>query len=395
MRLPRAAGGSIVAGTAVKLLAFVVPAAVMLAACVLDLGDLTGGSRDGGATGGASASASAASTGTGGAGNAGSSASTGGGGVPNGVLDCGPCPGSGCAATTLASGADADGPAGIAVTSDGLYWANRSGGTVMRLAVGGGAPALVAMANGPVAVAVSGSAVAWAAQDGVYGCKVATCATTPLLVEAASVPGAIGGVAFDGLNVFYTDKGSGSTGGTVVACPAESGCPGLVTLGSGYNVPLGIALLDDQVFWTEEGDNNANGAVFQSPKGASGPKQIIASINLPAGVTADGANVYWTEATTTDGKVRRCPSGVGYCDTVDDLATGLAAPRDIALGGGRVYWSNTGDGRVLSCPVTGCGTGAPKVHASGRQGLRNIAVGDTCVFWTDDQNGGSVSKAAR
>ncbi len=311
------------------------------------------------------------------------------------MLDCAPCPGGGCAATAVASAADATGPNGIAVTSEGLYWVNQSGGTVMRLAATGGQPQVLATASGPVAIAVSGGQAVWAAQDGVHGCTVATCAASTVKIVAATVMGSIQAVAYDGQYVFFTDQGTGADDGTAGRCPLLAGCPTPVQLGNSYNAPLGVALYDAQVFWTEQADGNQNGAVYQSPKGGGGPMQVTASINLPTAVAADGADVYWTESTTTGGKVRRCPYTAGYCMNPEDLATGLAAPLDVAVGGGRVYWSDSGDGRVLSCPSSGCGAGAPTVHASGRTGVKRIALGATCVFWTDDQGGGSVSKAAR
>jgi hypothetical protein len=132
-----------------------------------------------------------------------------------------------------------------------------------------------------------------------------------------------------------------------------------------------------------------------SPKGSGGALTVSASLNLPTAVVADSTYAYWTQSTPTGGTVSRCAYGPGYCMTVDDLATGLMAPLDLALGGGRLYWTDSGDGQVLSCPSTGCGTSAPRQHAIGRAGLRHLAVGSTCVFWTDDQGGGSVSKVAR
>jgi hypothetical protein len=363
------------------LLAVVAAPALVLAACVIDLGGLTGGVPDGGAAGGSAAASSAS----------GSAA----GGAAASVLDCAPCPAGGCAATTLASGADADGPAGVAVDSDGLYWVNQGGGTVMRLPASGGPAQVLAQATAPSVIAVTGGYAVWAAQDGVYGCSTASCAGSTVHIAVATVGGSIQGVAYDGTYVYYTDEGSGPDTGVAVRCPPQAGCPGAVTLGNNLDAPLGIALYGDLAFWTEQADGNLNGNLDDSPKGGGGQLRIASALQSPTGVAADGTDVYWTEADPSAGKVRRCPYAGGYCMTPEDLATGLAAPLDLALAGGRVYWSDSGDGKVLSCPVAGCGGGTPRAHATGRTGLRRIALGASCVFWSDDQGGGSVSKAAR
>ena len=386
---PPPSAGSILALVAVKplLLAAIASSSVLLAACIIDLSDLTGGAPDAGS--GGSGAATAASTSTGSPAAAGS-----GGSSAPGMLDCAPCPAGGCAATTLASGQDAAGPAGIAVTSDGLYWVNRTGNAVMRLASTGGAPQVLATATAPVALAVAGGHVIWAAQGGVYGCATSSCKATTLEVSTSTMSGSIQGVAYDAQYVYFTDEGSGASTGKAVRCPFVSMCHGGKILGSMLDKPVGIALFGTTAFFTEQSDGNLNGDVDQSPTAGGGATRVASTLQLPTAVAADGMNVYWTESDPSSGKVRRCPYAAGYCMTPEDLATGLAAPLDVGLAGGRVYWSNAGDGRVLSCPATGCGGGAPRVHASGRTGLRRIALGASCVFFTDDQDGGSVSKAA-
>lgn len=371
----------ILGDTAVKLpalAAIVVPAAVGLAACLLDLGDLTGGIKDGGA-------------GEGAGGDGTSGGSTGGAGV----LDCAPCPDAGCAAQVIASGPDTRTPGGIAVTGDGVYWVNQAGNTVMRLSASGGAPQVLATANAPTSIAVAGDYAVWAAQDGVFGCTVTSCAQSLVEIVAPTLSGSIQGVAYDGQYVYFTDQGTGAADGTVGRCPPLAGCPTPVNLGDGLNLPLGITRSGTLVFWTEVADGNQNGAVFKSPAGGGGQSQISASLDLPTAVVADATYAYWTQSTPTGGTVSRCVYGPGYCMTVENLAGGLAEPLDLALGGGRIYWTDSGDGQVLSCPSSGCGTAAPRQHASGRVGLRRIALGASCVFWTDDQGGGSVSKVAR
>jgi hypothetical protein len=376
------------------LAAILAPAAALFASCVLDLSDLTGGAPAGGAGGATHASSSRSSTTTGGTGGA-SSSSGGAGGQAPGVLDCAPCPGGGCDATALASGADADGPDGIALDTDALYWVNRGSGAVMRLPASGGAPSVLASANQPTALAVMGGYVVWAAADGVYGCPASGCAAATVKIAGALTNGSIQGVAYDGQYVYYTDDGGaggGPNNGEAVRCPPNAGCHGGVVLGPGLNLPGGISLYGDEVFWTETADGNQNGNIDFSPKGGD-LSQLASELDLPTTVVADDTYAYWPLHEATGGKIQRCAWGAAPCATPDDLATGLSAPLDVGLANGRIYWSDTGDGEVLSCPTSGCAGAPPEVHASGRQDLRHIALGTSCVFFTDDTNGGSVSKA--
>jgi hypothetical protein len=368
---------------------------LLLGACILDLGDLTGGQRDGGATGGSAAHGTGSATSTAGTtGATTTSASTGTGGAAPTLFDCDPCPSGGCGVTALASGADADGPRGIALDTDALYWVNQPGGAVMRLAASGGAPQKIAAANGPIAVAALDGYVVWAEQGGVYGCPAASCASNKIKIAGATLNGSIQGVAYDGQFVFYTDRTTAGTTGKATRCPPAAGCPGAQDLGTNLWLPAGISFHNDQVYWADVATGNQNGSIARSPKAGGGMVQVAAVLDLPTSVVADDMYAYWTEATATGGKVRRCPWS-SYCMTIDDLATGLAAPLDLAIGNGRVYWSDSGDGKILSCPASGCGASPPRVHASGLAAPRRVALGATCVFFTDDTGGGSVSKVAR
>jgi hypothetical protein len=291
----------------------------------------------------------------------------------------------------LATGTSADGPYGIAVDTDGLYWVNRGGGAVMRLAAAGGAPEVLSTATGPRTIAVSGGTVVWGAQDGVYACSIASCGATRVKVAAASTMDSISSVAYDGQYVFFADQGAG----TVTRCPTTAGCPGALTLGNSYRAPTGLSFQAANVLWTDQGDGNQNGDVLLSSKGGGNASTLDASLVAATAVVADDTYFYFTESPPTAAKIHRCPLAGGYCQHADDLATGLLAPLDLGLAGGRFYWTDTGDGQLLSCPVSGCGGSPPQVHAANRAGLRRLALGQTCVFWTDDQGGGSVSKAAR
>jgi hypothetical protein len=290
------------------------------------------------------------------------------------------------------SGNEATMAGGIAVTSEGLYWGSLGDGTMRRLAASGGAPAVLAKTGAPRVLAIAGGYATWIGGMGLNGCTVSACqATLKLLSDSGS--GAFTSLAYDGHDVYFSGS-AGSFSGSVWSCAPPSGCSGAGLTMLGSVAAQGIAVHGPHVLWTDPGNGNQNGNVDVSPTTGGGFTDVASALQLPTGIAADDAYVYWTEADPTAGKVRRCPYTVGYCANPEDLATGLSAPIDLALAGERVYWLDQGDGRVLSCPVTGCAGGPPQVHASGRTGLQHIAVGASCVFWTDGDGGGSVSKAA-
>ena len=46
-------------------------------------------------------------------------------------------------------------------------------------------------------------------------------------------------------------------------------------------------------------------------------------------------------------------------------------PLDLAIAGGRVYWTSSGDGTLTSCPVGGCGAEKPRLAKMRSSGAVN------------------------
>jgi len=394
--------------------------AVALAACLVDLANLSGGTRDAGADGGGGAGGLAATTsvasstvGTGGATmstaatTSGSSAGSGGSGGGNPgcatpVLDCSACacPAGGCAAVPLATGSDADGPLGVAISSDGLFWADKPAGRIMGILAKASAPQELAGINAPTAIAAAAGRLFFTAQDGLWSCVLPGCNASKKHYAASIAPGSLQGVAYDGALVYWSDRGTNvNTGdGKVWRCDPANGCASPYLIANQQLLPRGLFLTTNDLFWIAQGNGNANGTIQRVPRTGVNPTAVTAALTSPSGLAADATYVYWTQATAV-GKVLRCPYGPGYCDTPEDVAPGastLNLPIDAALAGGRIYWNDSGGGDILSCPTPGCPAGQePRIHATGRQGVHRLAVGSSCLFWTDDVNGGSVDKVGR
>ncbi|MEO5729254.1 MAG: hypothetical protein ABI134_12375, partial [Byssovorax sp.] len=186
-----------------------------LAACILDLSDLSGGTRDGGGGGsgdggggGAGGATMTSTTGTG------TMTSSSGSGCTGAVLDCSgcPCPAGGCDAVPLATGSDAGGPRGVAASSDGVFWADKAEGRIMGILAQGSGPQLLTKAVSPTTLAAAAGRLVFNAQDGLWTCLLPSCDATKSRLAVSLAPGSIQSVAYDGQLVYWADRGSGGDG---------------------------------------------------------------------------------------------------------------------------------------------------------------------------------------
>jgi hypothetical protein len=395
--------------------------ALALGACLVDLthlsggkpGGVGGGAASGGGAGGSAATTSdaTATSGTGGDNSTMpvSTASTGSGaggminpGCGASVLDCSgcACPAGGCAAVPLATGADADGPRGIATSSDGVFWVDKAGGRIMGILAQGGGPQLLVKGNSPTTLAVASGRIAYVAQDGLWTCLLPSCDATKKHLAGSIAPGSVQSVAYDGGLVYWADRGDDANAGNGVvwSCDPATDCGSPFKIVDQVLYAQGLFLTADSLFWMAQGNGQANGSIHRSPRTGTGNLYIATALVLPSGLAADDTYVYWAQATAS-GAVLRCDYTQAPCTKPDDVAPAagpLGLPVDLAIAGGRVYWNENTGGTLSSCPLPGCGAAeSPRVHATGRQGVHRIAVGSSCLFWTDDVNGGSVDKVGR
>ncbi len=74
------------------------------------------------------------------------------------------------------------------------------------------------------------------------------------------------------------------------------------------------------------------------------------------------------------------------------LATDQDQPWGIALGASNCYWTNRGDGTVMTVAATG--TGSPSQVASSQSSPTSIATDAMNVYWVDTTSGGAVLECA-
>src|SRR5690606_30280022 len=124
--------------------------------------------------------------------------------------------------------------------------------------------------------------------------------------------------------------------------------------------------------------------LFRSPQ----VSVLVENLQTPRGLAADrGADervtaLYFTTF-AEDGTVERLKF-VGEAAERTPIATSLNHPYGITVDGDFVYWTNWGDGTVMSLPKNADAGAVPAVLAMGRMAPGAIAVKDDTIYWVDE-----------
>jgi hypothetical protein len=302
------------------------------------------------------------------------------------------CSGGKCQPVVLASGQNH--PFAIAIDRNNVYWANQGDGIaqgnggIMKVPLTG-APSptpLATMQVRPTGIAVDATHVYWAVNSDTLGAaNSGEVRKIPIgggaIVPLASSQDSPGPLAADGSYIYwwvYTGPGPLGrikkvlkTGGSLLDGPGGFPSPNSLVMDLS-NFYFGV-------------NYQGTSTVYICSMSVVSCTTVHAN-SAPMGVAVDNANVYWTEQ---GGVVRKTDFGGS---SITDLAPNQASPLGIVVDGTGVYWTNVGDETIAKTSVTG---GMPVTLAQAQEQPNAIAVDEAAVYWVNNVANGSVMKVAK
>jgi len=235
------------------------------------------------------------------------------------------CPKSGCSSPITLVQNDALGD--IAVDDTWVYWTTRD--AIMRVPIGGGMQTTFASTSA-VTIAIDANDVYWTSGNAVQKApRKGGNATTVVAGPAA------GGIAVDGVNVYWTDV----RGGTVTKAAKAGGNPTVLATGQSAG---SLALDATNVYWTNFNEDAPGATVMTVPIAGGTPTVLASHLQGPYGIAVGRSSVYWT----SDNAVKRVPIDGGPVTTVvpRDPDSG---PMGIAVDEANVYWTDAISGKIM------------------------------------------------
>lgn len=286
---------------------------------------------------------------------------------------------------SAAEGADA-----ISIDATHAYWTNRKTGEIRRTPLaGGGTSELLFQASLNVlgdAFTVAGGFV-WFADFGtsaVMKCAVTGCTATGATVAIGSVATPQAVASNDAGALYWSEL---VIGGNIGTCqlPCTDGGDNIVT---GESRPWLLAPTGSDLYWTTLTPTTVRAKV------GGAAATTLASPSFLGGITASGDRVFFVVP------------GVGPRVMLRDggsnelLTPGVANANPILADATHVYFAEVASkGRVLRCPVGGCGTG-PQALAFDQNHPAALALDAQSVVWANRGGapgvvGGSIMRVAK
>jgi hypothetical protein len=145
-----------------------------------------------------------------------------------------------------------------------------------------------------------------------------------------------------GSTLYYTTWGSGATTGEVRAVPIGGGNGAFTPLAVNQAKPTYLAVVNDHVYWTNQGDGTVWSRDITSPTAT--PTPIASGQAMPLGITADASAVYWVNQGGDVMKAFLCGGGTLR------IAMGQGSPAEIVILAGQLYWTAVGANQVVTMP---------------------------------------------
>ena len=307
-------------------------------------------------------------------------------GAADAAVDAGPplpCPGAETAPLRISSTAGTT-SYNLSATATDLYWVDTIAGDVWGLPKLGGSPTRWATGEDtPYSVVRDATALYWTGVAGLRDESTPNTAKTAI----ASTAGNGGGPIVAGNGGVYWFSSDSNQIVFSIAAPA-GGVSASRPVTSGANIsPWDMAFDGTNVYWTNRGTGSAILRVAGSASAAA--PELFAAATSPAGIAVDATHVYWADG----GNILTQPKDKSAASV--PLAIGQDNPGGIAVAGTDVYFANLGLSPTFAGNVAHVSTaGGPVVKIASGRAPTFIVADERCVYWLQrDVN--EVWKASR
>ena len=182
--------------------------------------------------------------------------------------------------------------------------------------------------------------------------------------------------------VYWTEK-TGASSGTINSANLDG--TSVTELTSILSVPMGISVdaTGSKPYWT-----NARGRIQRANLDGSGIQNVVQDLSGPTDIVVSNGFIYWTEGGNS---VRRV--NISGQKITQDIAANLGSVGGLAVGGGKVYWTEkTGKRGGTINSANADGTGATELASilAAPMGIAVDTVGSK-LYWTNAR--GRVQRA--
>ena len=193
-------------------------------------------------------------------------------------------------------------------------------------------------------------------------------------------------IAVDANNgkVYWTEQ-TGASSGTINSANLDG--TSVTELTSILSVPMGIAVdvTGSKLYWT-----NARGRIQRANLNGSGIQNVVQDLSGPTDIVVSNGFIYWTEGGNS---IRRV--SISGQKIVGDVAANLGTVGGLAVGGGKVYWTEmTAEGGGTINSANADGTGATKLASilATPMGI-SVDTAGSKLYWTNAR--GRIQRASR